>query len=29
VEHQAGDPEDDATMLLVQWSAAAVDKTVP
>jgi sigma-B regulation protein RsbU (phosphoserine phosphatase) len=29
VEHQAGAPADDATMLLVQWSVAAVDKTVP
>jgi sigma-B regulation protein RsbU (phosphoserine phosphatase) len=29
IEHQGGPPDDDATLLLVEWSEAAVPKTVP
>jgi sigma-B regulation protein RsbU (phosphoserine phosphatase) len=29
LEHQAGPPADDATMMLVQWSTPAVTNTVP
>jgi serine phosphatase RsbU (regulator of sigma subunit) len=29
LEHQAGEPADDATLMLVQWSAAAALNTVP
>jgi sigma-B regulation protein RsbU (phosphoserine phosphatase) len=29
LEHQAGEPADDATLMLVQWSAAAALDTVP
>ncbi|MFI7601945.1 PP2C family protein-serine/threonine phosphatase [Actinoplanes sp. NPDC049681] len=29
LEHQAGPPADDLTLLLVEWSAAAAERTVP
>jgi sigma-B regulation protein RsbU (phosphoserine phosphatase) len=29
VDHQAGPPTDDATLMLVQWSAPAAMNTVP
>jgi sigma-B regulation protein RsbU (phosphoserine phosphatase) len=29
MEHQGGTPDDDATMVLVQWSGTAAAKTVP
>jgi serine phosphatase RsbU (regulator of sigma subunit) len=29
IEHQGGPPDDDATLLLVEWSEAAVPRTVP
>jgi serine phosphatase RsbU (regulator of sigma subunit) len=29
VDHQNGSPDDDATLLFVQWSAEAASRTVP